>query len=479
MKKRKEMLAAWEKIRMRPSEHCAGVFGLGVSGRAMAMHLKHAGYRVIGFEEGQSPYHSELEEAGIECAVGPVDNRHLNTVDVLFLSPGVDPRKALFASFFSQNKPICGELELFDAHETPTIAVTGTNGKSTTVALEAHLLHALGRKGFAGGNYGQPLIEWRDSGDDADVVVAELSSFQLETAYRFAAHVGVVLNVSPDHGDRYDSFEAYVDAKATLIRNLSDEGYAVLNADCSVVSEMANTSCAHVLWFGQHRESIPGPGLLIDGTKLVPVNDFSGLDEMNVESLNLQGAHNMQNAAAACLACAALFPNEKALSQKLETAMNSFEGLEHRMEFAGEFSGVDFYNDSKATNDHAAAVAVAAMCKPTLLLVGGVSKGGGYEHLVDALASGVKQVLAFGEARFEFAEAFKDKIKLDLYETLAETIEAACENAEPGEAVLLAPACSSFDEFTDYAQRGTFFKKQVQLLAGRRLGSGENDEIKS
>jgi UDP-N-acetylmuramoylalanine--D-glutamate ligase len=149
------------------------------------------------------------------------------------------------------------------------------------------------------------------------------------------------------------------------------------------------------------------------------------------------------------------------------------------MEFAGEFSGVDFYNDSKATNDHAAAVAVAAMCKPTLLLVGGVSKGGGYEHLVDALGSGVKQVLAFGEARFEFAEAFKDKIKLDLYETLAEAIEAACENAEPGEAVLLAPACSSFDEFTDYAQRGTFFKKKVLLLAGRRLGSGENDEIKS
>ncbi|MBJ80535.1 MAG: UDP-N-acetylmuramoyl-L-alanine--D-glutamate ligase [Myxococcales bacterium] len=468
MKKRDEMLSSWNKIRVAPQEHRAGVFGLGLSGRAMALHLKRLGYTVVGFDEKGSKFKEELEKENIQCALGDISEQALRDLDVLFLSPGVDPRKGVFADFVAQGKPICGELELFAANSKPTIAVTGTNGKSTTVALAAHLISELGYKGFAGGNYGQPLVDWLDDGAKDDVVVAELSSFQLETSYRFQPEVAVVLNVSPDHGDRYDTFADYVAAKRTLVENIGEADYAILNADCEQTRRMADVCPGHILWFGSDANSMPGPGFVTTDNRLLPVNGFDALPELEVSSASLKGEHNMQNAAAACLACSLMPLEVEDLSERLSKGLSSFSGLPHRMELLGEYAGVEYYNDSKATNDHAASVALKAMTRPTILLVGGVSKSGGYKHLREALDAKTRKVLAFGESRQEFADAFAGRADVKLCETLQEAVALAQEEACAGDAVLLAPACSSFDEFSNYVARGDFFREEVKKIAQER-----------
>ncbi|MBM3303333.1 MAG: UDP-N-acetylmuramoyl-L-alanine--D-glutamate ligase, partial [Deltaproteobacteria bacterium] len=338
---------------------------------------------------------------------------------------------------------------------TPMVAITGTNGKSTVTAFVGAMLEASGYSVFVGGNIGTPLMDYAAGERKADIAVLEVSSYQLDTMEEFRPLVSVVLNISPDHLDRYPSYEAYVQSKLRICRDQGEGQHTVLNDDDEALSRFTPPSPVSVHRYGLEKRKNRQAHLENHGIRAtwpgLPGHLFS------LEKCSLAGRHNEENIMACVLTGLALKTDPSVIQQTVDR----FKGLPHRLEWVRQIRNVDFYNDSKATNVDAAARSVASFGRPIILIAGGRDKGGDYLPLVEASRGKVKRAILLGEARDLLARAFEGKIPYGIAVDMADAVAQAFAASESGDVVLLAPACSSFDMFTDYAHRGKVFRETV------------------
>ena len=457
-------LAKLDEILGSLSGRRIGLLGLGVAGRAMAHYLVKQGANVVAADLRTELGQDENLSSNLTLRLGSMSESTFDDVEALVISPGAHPEQPAVQAVRASGRPVFGELELVGNLGAKVVAITGTNGKSTTTALIGRLLQSLGYSVFVGGNLGDPLSRFAASGESVDVLVLELSSFQLETAYRYRPDVSVVLNVTPDHGERYDDLEDYALTKANILASQTDDQVAVLSADDTRVEKMAQNTAAQVRWFSTGADLSNRDGLYLDNDTAQGSGKLGSELNLNLEHEKLFGRHNRENALAAFLAVDGLGLVDHNWSGILK-GYQGFGGLEHRLEWVREVDGVRFINDSKATNDEAAAVALRALPAPVVLLAGGRSKGGGYEALVQASKDKVTQVIAFGEAGDEIYERFsKEPLDTRQCATMLEAVAGSLTGCTEGTTVVLAPACSSFDEFPNYTVRGQVFKQAVLAL---------------
>jgi UDP-N-acetylmuramoylalanine--D-glutamate ligase len=429
------------------------VVGLGRSGVAAARLCAARGASVVG-TDSRDP--SELPDARalpIELSAPGHDGVRFEQADLVVVSPGV-PRLPVLDRAEQAGVTVIGELELASSFITaPIVAVGGTNGKSTVTTAAADLLTAAGKSVFAGGNLGTPLAE--AVGQPFDVVVAEVSSFQLERAPTFHPKVSVLLNVTEDHLDRYDSFDDYARAKGNAFVNQTPDDIAVVPRADTVVRREAGRGRGRLVTFGDSADyTVEGRAVLERATG----------ERFSLDGADFHGAHNFSNAAAA-IALARFFGASKV---EVEAGLAAFRALGHRMARVAELDGVRYYDDSKATNVGAAVTALLGLAEERAVLVaGGRDKLGSYEPLVAALRKKGRAVVVLGEAAERIAEAIAGVVPVAHAATMSEAVTRARELARPGDAVLLSPACASFDMFKGYADRGDRFAEAVKGLPSR------------
>ena len=454
------------------------VVGVGRSGIAAA-HLLHAqGARVIltdqKTEADVGEGFSHLTNKGIDVRVGTDYPDILERAECLVISPGVRSNLEAFVRARKRGAIVMGELELASRYVTvPIIAVTGTNGKSTTVTLLGQMLERTGKRPFVGGNLGVPLSEAalsmiteRGQGGVAhascDIAVVEVSSFQLETIDSFHPWVSAMLNISPDHLDRYDSFDDYVAAKARIFANQTPQDFAVFNLDDELVKGMMSRSAASPMGFT--RRSDLGPE--VEGGAWWKGDAFmikrQGREEVvcTTQQIRLQGIHNHENAMAAATIGMVAGCSVASIRDTLKT----FPGLEHAMEFVRDRRGVRFINDSKGTNIDATLKAIESFDRPLILIAGGRHKGGDFAKLQGPIRNRVKHLIVIGESTPQILEAIVPWDRVSQADSLRAAVDLAREHAVSGDVVLFSPACSSFDMFVDYQDRGQQFKKLVKEL---------------
>ena len=386
--------------------------------------------------------------------------------DVLVLSPGIPVDHPLPVSFRRAGKRIIGETELGAlAVRCPVVAVTGTNGKTTTVTMIEGILQEAGKRALACGNIGKPLSSCAEALGEDGIAVAEISSFQLETLYSLRPHVAVVLNITEDHLNRHYNMENYVYLKERLLRNSGESEYAVLNYDDPVVRAFAEKTKANVVWFSL-KERVDG-GYLSDGALC-----YNGEKILAESELPLQGAHNTANALAAICACKLMGADTRAIVR----ALTQFRGVAHRLQKAGEVNGITFIDDSKATNVDSAIKAIGSVKGETVLLLGGKDKGYAYEPLFEAIRnSSVVHTVLYGENAFRILNAALKKgyASVTLCRPFDLAVKVAYLTAKRGQNVLLSPASASFDSFRNYEERGERFS---ELVASFGAGEPSNTE---
>ena len=448
------------------------VVGLGITGVATSLFLKERGARVTVSEqrnrEAVLPAIDQLSARGIELELGAHRRESFVDADLIVVSPGVPPDLPPLRAARERGVKIISEIELACRYiEKPIIAVTGTNGKTTTVTLIAEILKTAGKKIFLGGNVGNPLIEYVKNRLDAEYIIAEVSSFQLEGIESFKPFISVLLNLAEDHLDRYASYSDYSAAKARLFSNQNANDYAVLNADDRAVEKMSSALKATALFFSSER-SIPR-GMYHRNHRLY-FTDGTSRTRLILDHLHLQGNHNLHNSmAAAVVGILCGCPPDR-----IQEALAHFKGLPHRLELLGEVNKIKFYNDSKATNVSSVVSALEALPPPIILIAGGKDKGGDYAPLLPPLRQKVKTLILLGEAREKMAHALQTAAPVIVAATLEDAFRRSLEHASPGDTILLSPACSSFDMFADYKERGTAFKTLVASYAETSPG-GMND----
>lgn len=447
------------------------VVGLGKSGLSAIEFCRSRGARQISVSDAAiRPDDAKwLAEQGISCEFGGHSREFCHAADLILLSPGVPHDLPVFEEARGQGIPVIGELALASKYlKKPVIAVTGTNGKTTVTTLIGELLRASGLQVFVGGNIGTPLADYLMSEQDVDWVVLEVSSFQLDTAGAFRPNVGVLLNISPDHLDRYPSYDDYVLSKLNLFSRQEQNDVAIINIDDpDSVRLIEGTKTLRPGWeprrclaFGKRLDGRIGAEL--HGTSVRLVGDWLGGsdDEYELETTTLSASPNLENAAAAILAARVAGCQPAGIKQGLA----SFNPLPHRMTVAADVDGVRYIDDSKATNIGAVQAALDAMTVPVVLIAGGRDKGGDYSLMAPQVRDKVKALLLIGEAREKMALAFKGMTRVETLESLQQAVERAHEVASPGDVVLLSPACSSFDMFSDYVERGQVFTRLVKEL---------------
>jgi UDP-N-acetylmuramoylalanine--D-glutamate ligase len=366
--------------------------------------------------------------------------------DEIVVSPGVpldiEPLKAAR----QKGVPIVSEIELASRYlQGEIVAITGSNGKTTTTTLIGEILKATGRPVQVGGNIGVAMSGLVESSTPQTINVVETSSFQLDGIRTFRPHVGVLLNITPDHLDRYTDFQAYRASKFRLFENQSEHDMAVLNQDDPCVYPPPTPIRSHVLTFS--RKSMPGKDLILDGQRV-----------MSTDEVPLRGAHNVENVLAAMVtaACYDVPPD------RIAEAVRRFKGVEHRIEFVAKVRGVEFFNDSKATNVDSAIKAVESFTKNILIVLGGKDKGASYAPLVKVMEGRVKHVLLIGTAAKTISDAIGNRFPKTFVTTMDDVVGKAIELSSPGDVVLLSPACASFDMFENYEHRGRVFKNAVK-----------------
>jgi UDP-N-acetylmuramoylalanine--D-glutamate ligase len=439
------------------------VVGLGKSGVASALFLKqHGAHVTVSDTKSGNELRNEIPvllDHGITVETGGHGERTFRGQDLIVVSPGVPVDAPPLVQARALGASVIGEVELAARFlPGPVIAITGSNGKTTTTTLTGEIMTAGGFVTLVGGNIGTPAISFADRAQPDSVIVLEVSSFQLETIQSFRPKVAIVLNVTPDHLDRHRSFEVYVEAKARLFENQGASDFAVLNADDPTCVGMAARTRAQVFWFSRQKEVQQGTWVH-DGNILF--RDRSGQREiLEVFEIPLKGAHNLENVLAAV--CAGTLMG--CASEKIRQAVKGFKAVEHRLEYVATIGGVEYYNDSKATNVDATIKALESFPANIHLILGGKDKGSDYSVLNDLLRQRVKRVYTIGAA----AAKIESQITAEIVhsETLDNAIRKAHARAQPGDVVLLAPACASFDQFKNYEHRGQLFKQIVQGLAG-------------
>ena len=441
------------------------VVGLGESGLATAQWLIKQGATVTVSERlGESALErdvlDDLSRTGVRLELGGHNAETFTKTDLIVVSPGVPLNIEPLVKAKQQGIPVIGEIELACRYiKTNIIAVTGTNGKSTVVTLIGNILRKAGKEAFVGGNIGRPLINYIGGDQRADYVVLEVSSFQLDTMKDyFSPLLSVILNISPDHLDRYADYNAYVRSKERIFENQGPGQSLILNDDDIWLKKLEPLSGVTVYRYGltnkKDRQAFSNNGYVF--VKL-PGEE---LTELSFNNPALPGDHNKENVAAAVLASAVL----KIPPSAMQLAVDDFHGLPHRIEFVDTLKGVAFYNDSKATNIDAAIKSIKSFSSQIVLIAGGRHKGSDYNPLVESASGRVKSVILLGEASDILAESFSMKISWSKAKNMVEAVYSAFNEADTGDIVLLAPACSSFDMFKDYKQRGDAFRKAVGRL---------------
>jgi UDP-N-acetylmuramoylalanine--D-glutamate ligase len=439
------------------------VVGLGKSGVASALFLKAHGARVtVSDTKSGDELRDEIPallDQGITVETGGHGERTFREQDLIVVSPGIPVDAPLLVQARSWGETVIGEIELAAQFlPGPIVAITGSNGKTTTTTLTGEILTAGGLTTLVGGNIGTPAISFAEIAKPETVIVLEVSSFQLETIQTFRPKVAVVLNVTPDHLDRHRTFDAYVDAKARMFENQTAEDFAVLNEDDPTCVAMAARTRAQVFWFSRHKEVKQGAWVR-EGN--IFFRDGSQQSEiLQVSEIPLKGAHNLENVLAAVCAGALM----GCAPEKIRQAVRDFKAVEHRLEFVATIRGVDYYNDSKATNVDATIKALESFPANIHLILGGKDKGSDYSVLNDLLRQRVKRVYTIGAAAGKIESQIKD-VEVVHAETLENAVRKANTVAQSGDVVLLAPACASFDQFKNYEQRGQRFKEIVRGLA--------------
>ncbi|MBQ8319609.1 MAG: UDP-N-acetylmuramoyl-L-alanine--D-glutamate ligase [Clostridia bacterium] len=433
------------------------VLGLSRSGTAAAEYLLENKAKVYLYDdldgENIRVARKKLEDLGAKSLLKEALSQSVEYCDGLVVSPGIPIDHPLAILYKRNKKAVLGETELAArALKCPCIAVTGTNGKTTTVSMLAKIFTEAGEKAVACGNIGAPMIGlWRE---EPSVAVAEISSFQLETLNSFRPHVAVILNISEDHLSRHYTMENYVFLKRKLLKNLTETEFAVLNYDDNVVREFAERTKARVVWFST-RERVNGAYL--ENGEL----HYNGERILASQELLLSGLHNLQNALAA-VAVAKLFGLS---TESILGSLSSFKGVKHRIEEVGVFDGVTYVDDSKGTNVDATLKAVACMRSDTVLLLGGKDKGYEYRSLFSGLkTSKVVAAVLYGENRYKLLAAARETgfEPLTVCGKFTEALSIARTIARKGQTVLLSPASASFDEFTGYEERGDRFVETVK-----------------
>lgn len=428
------------------------VVGLGRSGVAACLLCHELGARVLGTDRRPE---TALDEAArqlpVELVLGGHASVDFGSADVCVVSPGVGPMPALEAAARA-GVEVIGELELACRFvSAPILAVGGTNGKSTTTSLLAAMVRAGGQRVFAGGNLGEPASH--AVGKPYDAVVLEVSSFQLERAPRFRPRVSVLLNITEDHLDRYPSFDAYARAKGNAFVNQVTSDWAIVPTHDTRCFDQARRGRGRVVCFGPGGDFFLRSGRVIRPPPATPI-DAAGA--------RLYGEHNARNLEAAVAAATAFGVAGRAI----ETALADFEPLPHRMQRVLEWRGVRFYDDSKATNVGAAVTAISGLDEAhCVVIAGGRDKQGDYAPLVAALRAKARAVVLIGEAAERIAQAIGQAVPVRRCSSMDDAVEQAWSFSRPGDAVLLSPACSSFDMFESYAHRGDQFAKAVRQLA--------------
>ena len=458
---------------MRPGFDLAGkkVLVVGLARTGVAVSLFSAGYGALVTATDEKPEAAladapeKLRAAGVQLVLGGHDPAVFLDPDLIVLSPGVPANLAALEKARAKGIPVWSEIELaWRFLRGKLVAVTGSNGKTTTTSLVAHILKTAQIPTLVGGNIGTPLLALVESSSDSSVTVAEVSSFQLETIESFRPEIGVLLNLTPDHLDRHASFEEYAAAKLRLFENQLERDAAILNADDPEVTRRMPAR-PHVYWFS--RQKRVAAGAFLQNDQIIFRHEGEETTLARRDEISLPGDHNLENILAACAAAYLAGAAPAAIAAGVKT----FQGVEHRLEFVAEIAGVRYYNDSKATNVDAAAKALAAFPGPLLVILGGKDKGSPYTPLRDLLAARARRAILIGAAAEKIAADLAGAVPLDQARTLDRAVEVAAFHARPGDTVLLAPACSSFDQFENYEQRGRVFKQLVAALESHAAGA--------
>jgi UDP-N-acetylmuramoylalanine--D-glutamate ligase len=457
----------------------------------MAKFLASTGkaVRATDIDERKKDIEPELNRLGIQTQIGFHDSDTFNHACTMIPSPGIPLDNPYIKAAVKMGVPVIGELDIFSRHNRrPVIAITGTNGKTTTTTLIGDMLRGCGRTPFVGGNIGTPLVDLlmdNPSEKRADVIVAEISSFQLDLARQFKPNVGVLLNISEDHLDRYENYSAYEASKWSLFQHQDASDFSVINESITGFDQAARGLKSEISTFSPSRAAIkkmpgdrkpvagkPGDLTIRYGACYGAAIDPNGID-IHIKGKNhrietgrlteLQGAHNRENIAAAVLACLALGEDMQGILRGLET----FKGLAHRMQFIQIVQGVSFYNDSKATNTDAVKRALESFAGNIILILGGREKNTDFSQLVPCVQAHVKTIVAIGESMDHVTHTFATVCRVLAAKTMETAVRAAFDAAKKNDVVLLSPACASFDMYDNYAHRGNDFITHVKALETR------------
>ena len=439
------------------------VVGLGKSGLAAALFLRHHGAQVTVSDtrsaESLAKDIPALLEAGIMVESGGHGLLTFRRQDLIVVSPGVPLDTPELVQVKHFGLPVIGELELAARFlKGKTMAITGSNGKTTTTALLGEILKGAGLPTLVGGNIGVPVVSLIDESTDATWSVLEVSSFQLESTEEFHPTIAVILNITPDHLDRHGTFENYARAKERIFASQHEQDSLVLNADNAHAAAAASRSTAKVYWFSVEHPVSKGAWLESGFVVFRASKDEPTETIMPLGGIPLKGAHNVENVLAAVVAARLAGASPAQIRHGIE----NFRAVEHRLEYVVTRNGVEYYNDSKATNVDATAKAIAAFSSGIHLILGGKDKNSDYTQLSPLLRERVRAVYTIGTAAAKIESELRGVITIHSCDTLAKAVEAASAAAHAGEVVLLAPACSSFDQFENYEQRGRVFKDLVR-----------------
>ncbi len=435
------------------------IIGLKRTGVSVARFVARVGGQVrVVDRRGQdalAPEVASLADVAVDFRLGQEDPAVLIDVDLVVPSPGVPRHAPLLTAAVQQGIPVWSEIELaYRVLRCPVLAITGTNGKSTTTALLGAILRQGGQRVFVGGNLGTPLID--AATEDYDVAVAEVSSFQLEWVERFRPHIGVWLNLTEDHLDRHGSLAAYGMAKRALFTQQKVTDWAVINRDDPAVWNLTQGLSSHLFSFGWAEVE---NGTWLSGRSLI-VRHRGEAARYALEQVRLYGRHHDENVMAA-VSVATVWGIEP---PAIDRALAEFSGLPHRLELVAKKHGVCYFDDSKGTNVGAVMQSLASFPGRIVLLAGGVDKGGDYEPLRVLVRERVKKLIVFGQARETLQTALGQEVDTLVVDTLPEAVREAAAVVQTGDTVLLSPACASFDQFRDYVHRGQVFRACVEAL---------------
>jgi len=441
------------------------VVGAGKSGVAVARFLLQRGAAVVLTDsKNKEQFNGELDalvEAGVQPALGSYPRVEPGMFDLVVVSPGVPLHVSPVAAAARCGIPVLGELELAWRYtRAPVVAITGTNGKTTTTALVGEIFRAAGYRTLVGGNIGRPLVGEVENYGPEDVIVAEVSSFQLETAHLFRPRVAVILNLTPDHLDRHGNMEGYTAAKARVFARQQKGDYTVLNYDDPRVRALAGAVPGEVIFFSR-RHNLK-EGVFVHRDRIVIARGGQTADVLGAGEVAIPGAHNLENALAAVAAATTLGVSPAVAARVLRT----FAGVPHRLETVAEINGVKYVNDSKGTNPEASMKALQAFDRPIVLLAGGRNKGSDFTEFARLVREKVRVLVVLGESAGEIERAARAAGCTEILRAgdFRQAVLLAHGAARPGDVVLLSPACASWDMFKNFEERGDLFREIVRGL---------------